>query len=269
MINTHKHLKGVWYLLLAATFFSFLSLQGCRAAGGNPTLETLRNLKIGISKEQLETMLGTKGTHQFTVQEGSNCYLCLSFSFEKPYISYYFLLRNGCLQSMMPRPPPEMERIPYKNTFREVQRPLDVEKRVRLIIHEKGLSGMELVESVRKALPEGTSSLNVLPAFIVTAPLWLMAAKDIKNDYDRNKELAERFDPLKLDVGLSNAQVQMALGNPIKVIGSGDRTVCLYGSDEPLRVSPVCRFSWVAVTFEGGKVTRIFSNDLFDRRLLR
>ena len=79
--------------------------------------------------------------------------------------------------------------------------------------------------------PKQRDSLNVLTAFILTAPLWVRASEDIKNDYARNKELADRFDPYKVDIGMTPDVVESRLGKPSRIVRAHDDTILVFGSE--------------------------------------
>jgi hypothetical protein len=63
-------------------------------------------------------------------------------------------------------------------------------------------------------------------------------------------------------LGDSREAVDAALGQPLRTSEAGGRTICVYGSTEPLpMVNPAYLFSPIDVHFEYGRAVAVFGND--------
>ena len=229
-------------------------------------IDLLSRLKPGLTQGEVETFFGGKGCYQFTALIGTNKVCCISFLFGRSYVSYYFVFENGLLTKVVPSPPIDEEIVARGNKQVSVQKHVDSEARLTLVLNLSDLSGQQLVNSIKAKLPKENESVSVVPAFILTAPLWILASTDIKKDYSRNNELAERFNPYKIDVGMPLDIVESRLGAPARTVQRQGETILVFGSDEPLRVNPIYRFSWIAVVVQNSKTVRVFGSDFFDKR---
>ncbi len=232
------------------------------------SLSAFSNMRRGISVNEVQQLLKSPGEHQFTALHENLEYLCRYFLFDEPRVSFYLIFTNNHLKAVVDRPKTEFDRVPYKGSFREIPKPVDSENQMQSVLTANDLSKTEIEDRMRNAIPKGKESLNILPAFIILAPLFALKAGEINQDYRRNKQFAEKFDPLKVKLGSSPKDLEAVFGTPFrtKEISPGE-WVQIYGSDVPLRINPSARFSWVSAVFENGKVTRVFSHLLFDKRL--
>lgn len=221
------------------------------------------NLHRGISIDEVEEGFHSKGRHQFSAILPEGIYHCISYSFEKPYIYYYFLYKETNLEKIVTPPSPEVELIPYKNVSREVKKAIDPEKRIDKVLNSESLTAEDLLISLRKELSMRKESFNILPAFLLTSEYFEQAAEDIRSDYKRNEFLARKFDPGKINLGDGKQTVLSVYGSPLNISKTEQNSQEIYrfGSNEPLRINPAYRFSNIAVVFKDDHVTRIFSND--------
>lgn len=270
MLNYLKSIPACRFALLAVLVGI---LSACSAEKSPPesavSLGAFLELKRGTSLEEVRSELKMPGKHQFSVFVSEADCLCLYFLFDEPRVGFYLIFTNGHLKAVVDPPKLEFERVPYKNSFREIPKPVDSEKVMRTVLESADLSREEIELLIRQAVPKGKESLNVLPAFLIASALSKDRSAEIKADYQTNEELAKKFDPMKLKVGAQTGDVEKEFGKPYRVINQpGERVIHVYGSPVYLRVKPGDHFSWVTVYFENGKAVQILSDYFFDKRLL-
>jgi outer membrane protein assembly factor BamE (lipoprotein component of BamABCDE complex) len=224
-------------------------------------------IQQGISKDRLIEILGSDGKPQFTVKTNSHIYFCVSYSFEKPFIRYYFLFEDETLRSILEPPAFEVETVPYKGAKLEIRKPVNPEERMNSVLNASSLTVEEFKKSLTQKLSVKSENSNVLPAFIITAPLLgarrIIDSPELNKDYEKNDELTKRFDSRKIGLGSSKEQVQSAFGKPQKTVSYFGKEAEVFNAKPPAKVLREDRFSPVLVVFEKDKVIRIFSNDFF------
>ena len=272
MIASFLAANGTVFRMLLG--ISTLILSACSAERPPPegavNLNTLLALERGTSLDNVCSALRMSGKHECSALIDKTRYLFIYFAFEQPHVGFYLIFTNEHLKAVVDPPKPEFEKVPYKDTVREIPKPVDPEKRIKIVLDSADLSQEEVKLRIRQAMPKSASSLNMLPAFLIASPLFLARSGEIEGDYRTNAELAKKFDPVKLAVGAELGDVERAFGKPYRVIrDSEERVVQVYGSPVSLRINPSYRFSWVTVVLENGKVVRILSNHFFDQRLLQ
>ena len=260
-------------LVLAAAFCGCDRNPSPADASSKAVMEVKRsdlaNLRKGLEREQVHKLLGSSGTHQFTARLDDGDYECVSYSFEKSFMRYYFVFKDGSLDRIIKSPPFEVEEKPYLGVSREVKKPVQQEKRLREVFAEESLFGERLVAALERELSElsgSTRSFNVLPAFLLASKEFTQAEDKIGAAYRRNAALAAKFDPARVKLGDREDDLRPIYGTPLSVMEdyAGKTRTYRFGSNEPLRVNPAHRFSGVVVVVENGIVVRIFSHDFFD-----
>lgn len=259
--------------LIACAGACVLALSAAGAPKASPgnrvAVESFLKLGRGTSLENVRAVLKMPGKHEFSVLVDQVEYLCLSFDFEEPRVRFYLVFTNKHLKAVADPVKAEYDRVPYERAFREVEKPFEPEQRVQSVLSSQHLNRQQLEQRILATALRGSKSWNVLPAFIITAPLFAARAGQIEADYRKNAEFARKYDPLKIRLGTSLADVSEAFGKPYRIIKkSTEEVVHVYGDPMPLRVNPKDRFSWVAVVIENGKAVRVFSNQFLDKRLL-
>ena len=111
--------------------------------------------------------------------------------------------------------------------------------------------------------------LAIAPVFAAMTPIWAPIAAELSA---RNASFARQYDPFKVRLGMSAEQVDRIYSPPhtTVLVPDSDREIRVYGKPcEQLEFSlhEEQLFSWVSVTLEAGQVTRVFTNDFFDKRL--
>ncbi len=234
-------------------------------AGGAPQIQeaNILSLREGITRNEVETILGGPGHYQFSARMATNDYFCVSYSFEKPYVYYYFLFRSNSLVKILPPPAFDVELELYDDFFREIQKPCNAEKRIETVLLGNKLSPGELVGSLRASLSKNSETFSVLPALIITAPLFAIKSEARRLNYEKNASLTKYFDPAKTKLGDTEDSLISKYGQPLTLITGGATHTYQFGSNERLTVNPAHRFSGVAVVAENGLVTRVFCHDFF------
>ena len=115
------------------------------------------------------------------------------------------------------------------------------------------------LEKAIKAQPEAPSQTDpgLTAVGIVLGPA-LMAAQ--KKALKRNAELRDQFNAARLEIGMTESQVEAVLGaKPIQVGEVEAGPYKIYGSNEMLDVQAYHHFSNVLILFRDGKVSGIYS----------
>jgi len=230
-------------------------------------------LKKGITKEQVEEILGTNAQHEFTAILEGDRFHCISYSFVKYYINYFFTFKNEKLFSIIEYPPFEYDLVPYIGTSKQqVRKPWTPEERIKKVLESENLLGEAFVQSLEKSVSKYKKtpvSYNQLPALVMIAPLILMDTPNRRKEAELNAQLIEKYDPDKIDIGMTDQEVNDALGEPhhSRALSPG-KVLHVYGEEASLRkLAQENWFSWIAVVFEDGRVTRIFSHSFFHKEL--
>lgn len=233
------------------------------------TVEALADLPRGITLDELQGIMATPPRHQFTARIDGGERLAVSYAFGETWARLYFVFRNGKLEKIVEPPPSEYKQVPYKGGILELKRPVDAEKRLEVVLAAPDLAGAQPAAAIRGKLPKRSRPpINVLPPFEPVPPVPAAARPRIVKNYQRNLELARRFDPFKLKLGMTPAAVDREFGEPLRLEGDGGpQPSRVYDSDEEVSVNPEYAFSPVAVVFEKDAATRIFSNDFVDQKV--
>jgi len=235
----------------------------------------LTNLARGISLEGLISETGISPLHQFMARIGTNDFSCVRMSFERPRGSFYFLFRNGQLTTIQDLPRVDFETRTYNGKPWRVPKPVDPEVRMIAVIQAQDLSPVEIVERLQQwtraeaVASKGKEPLNILPAFILTAPLFLAKAPSRLSGETEAARLTEKFDPFKIKLGMTADEVRSIVDDPILTVKTNSNCeLRVYGSELPASLSVHIPPVWVSVMFCDNEVTSVFSHDFFDKRLL-
>jgi len=247
-----------------------LALVLCAGArGAEISLDRLSVLTNGLPMSDVEAVLGTNWQHQFTARTGTNVYLCVSYHFQYPFIYYYFLFRDTQLSKICLPPTFDTEVVERNGMRVEVRKPLDPELRVSTVINAEGITTQELRSGIHERLQKKIAGENagILPAIILTSPLLvpskLIERPEVKREYQRNQELAEHFDPMKMKPGKLLKEARDVYGREVlsKQL-SAEKSVFCWGGDERLpKVKPEHRYSPVCALVESNQIQQIYSHD--------
>lgn len=278
--------------------FLSIAFVGCQTSGVARD-KSIEDLDPQISRAGLEEFFGYQGRFQFLAEVDGHTYECVSFPFVEEYNYYHFVFRDDALNGIHNAYEfREYETEPFRGARREVEKTWEDEERLNKIIRadDIGIDGLATrLETFRKENEgaKGRGSLNLWP--IAIASVAFLPAAAVGNVKRNNKEQSwlSDFDPRKIALGMSEEQVQRLMGNPTFRIEVFDQLTLAFGPDETLliraaqeeiRLEEAARFwsrpkdrilldhdkvhLWVAVVIEDGKVTRIFSDELFNYRVL-
>ena len=240
-----------------------------------------KNLSLGMSQAEISLPFKGPGTHQFSAQQGSNVFRCVSYSFGEYSIKYYFLFKNDQMISLLdvqpffadafetkPNPNPK-----YPNTKISVRKPWQAEDFMTAILQATTMSPEALSEQIKMRLEKaksGKASYNVLPAFVILAPL---IVPDMISRNKKHEAWLSEYDPFKIVIGAKRSNVEAVYGKPLFIVqhSGTNRATHAYGPSEILwrdktrvYLGPLNKRFWIAVVYENDVAVRIFSNDLFN-----
>jgi len=198
--------------------------------------------------------------------------MCVKLSFERPRGRLYFLFRNGKLASIQQPPKAEFVMATYRGKPWEKSKPIHPEEQMYKVIQGKDLSPGEIVDQIEEwsknetLASRGKEPMNILPIVIATAPLF--EPKIVRAESEA-ASLAEKFDPFKIKLGMTTNETQAVFGEPeLRIAGLTNRVEHVYGSKLSPFAPGITPSVWVSVIFQDGEVTRVFSHDFFDKRLV-
>jgi hypothetical protein len=248
-------------------------------AGGSETnlsrlsIQVLANLPREISLAQLSVAIGIKPRHQFTARVGTADVVCVSVTLERPKASLYFVFGNDKLEAIQEPPKFEFEVRTYEGKPWQVPKPVESEGRMRKVLQGEHLSPRDIEERVNRWLAaEAAASnrrepLNILPAFVIVAPLLRSQAPASLRSEREAQRLARMYDPFQIKLGMTADEVQAVFGKPATRAADSNSTVHVYGAALPRNISIEFPPIWLSVVFCDGKAVRVFSHDFFDKRL--
>lgn len=248
-------------LLAVFALLVICATASAQVDGKKVPVDSLLHLERGLSQQKVEEIFGTPAHHQFSVRVDGQLIRCVRVAFESRG-SYYFVFTNNTLAKICEPPRVEYKRLPYKNTWREIPVYDDPERRMKTVLEAADLTEPALAESLKKRIPPPKSgSMNVLPAFIIAAPFWAATASSRAAQRAETEELAKKYDPLKVKLGMSIEQVETMFGEPhVKETLEAQRETRYYGSAK----LGADHLLWISVVFESGQAVRVFTGSFFD-----
>jgi hypothetical protein len=204
-------------LKIGLLFAVFLSLSACQSANSgsvekeNP--EILLTFQRGDSPEGVKSRLG-RGLHEFTSINRRETNVCVSYHFQKYGLSYFLLFHNSKLAKILlpPRFSHEMNEAErdYTSTWDSYD-PID---RMRTVIESRDLNEENVKASIRNRY-RSKGMDNALPGWIIAqtiaAPFTI--SKRLRKA-DEIAELAAKYDPFRISLGMTAIDVEQRLGNP-------------------------------------------------------
>ncbi len=239
------------------------------------------DLRPGVTRRETIDLLGTAGRHLFTYQKDGSTYLLTTYFIRnrpetESGIAFYGLFKDDSLLRILRSLPKSLESYPYRGTT--ASRPktwrVEDESRIDEILSLPGQSRREIGAVIDRYSQPRPKSGPQIPLFIFEPLMTLTGYKArIKRGFERNLELLRQFDGLRIELGMSIAEVNALLGKPAhnEAITSGLSISIfakkLYGDapDERLEISPFYRFSPVAVVFDDGRAARVYSKGFISR----
>jgi len=183
--------------------------------------------------------------------------------------------RNQGFEKIL-EPPPfdvserEITEGQYKGSKVRTRTPFEPEDRLKKVISLNGLNAMELSQSITNRLSGDEDVWSVLPALTIASPLYATGSASRKNEIDRNSEIARKYDPLQIALGVSTNNFTGGFKYPYAISSSGEHgMIYIFGEEVSQRVPKILRASWVAIAIEREVVIRVYSNDFFNDRWKR
>jgi hypothetical protein len=247
-------------------------------------LEQFVQLRAGMKRADVETLLAKHGEHQFTYKnEQGEVWTCFQYAVaQQPrYASsaYNLLYKEGLLHAIMDSMDdwnhrkelgPKLDEIsdPVKRTERYIQETLRI----------KAVRGKEIADKMQELKkyiideekehkardernPPDPGLTFVITAFRLLTPF---QQAELKRAYKTNAEYLAKFDGGKVNIGMTEAQVENAFGKPLaneKL--SNSEHVAIYGPSDIKAIEGVQAYlacGPVAVLFHDGAAMRVMSN---------
>lgn len=235
--------------------------------------------------EEVQKRLVVKLQHEFTATIESNQFLCVRLDDPNNSAFFYLLFRNGGLNGILDERKPVFERKTFRGKPASVPKPVDSEEEMAAVLKQAFLTPMEIKQDMEaraaaaEAAKAGQEPGNLLPAVIVTSPFFAAKAPAVAKARKEAARLIEKYDPFKIRIGMSLAEVESLFGEPRYSRREADQVMEVYGAKLPPDATlPVATKEppptevdsvYVAVVFQDGKVIRVFSHHFFDKRLLK
>jgi len=262
---------------LVLTFVCLTLLSGC---GSQDTLrftslDSLTSLQRGLSLDQVQHRLHSHGYAEFLIESEAQAYRSVLFWYAKDQAGKEYrgifrcLFCNGRLARVVGEipennwlpvaPAASDQNLVGPNAFARALKKLTV----------LDMSGSELKKCVVQweAVPPARGCGDWGKLMFV---LWPVIIPEEIEDSLRRDSLLSRFDPLKIDIGMTPEQVGRLFGKSAqKTLYAGNQWAELYGegidrSNKTLRYDSE---SWVAVVFRNNRVIGVFKDPFLDEFL--
>ncbi len=231
------------------------------------------NLQAGIERKKFQTEMSGAEHHQFSALINGDEYRCYSVSFGYfPGTEYYFVFENEILISMMQ----SAQFFEWEETeHRSAQASWIAEERMQNILDANSFTVGEFKDDLNKELTRHADRKRNRKISNVW-PLIPLLAIDSLRAQSRRKNWSKKYDPELVELSASGSIADSIYGDPVFVIPAAEFETRVYGPAQTLetfrgrlRLSPTMkRFFWVAVRIEDGRIVRVFSNNLFNQRVL-
>src|SRR3954464_10857030 len=90
-------------------------ISSCSRGSDGDGSHAIRALPRSIPLARVEAALGTEHRLQFHEHLEGADYLCISYSFSKPYVKLYFLFQDGILVKVSEPPPFAYQVVPFES----------------------------------------------------------------------------------------------------------------------------------------------------------
>ena len=177
---------------------------------------------------------------------------------------FHAIFVDDVLLKLVGRLPYEMEDVPYQGTTWQRIKPVTVGDRTWLVraLDAPQVSVEELIAEARAmasvAVPDQTD-IGLTIAWLLLRPSLGIRPPSI-DDYRRNIELRDQFNALRLDIGMTAAEVEGVFNaKPLEVGNLGGSSFSIFGSRESFTLDYWLHFPNVLVVFTNGKVSAVHS----------
>lgn len=228
----------------------------------------LASLQHGLTQQQVEEQLQSRGYHQFTAAFSNGVARCLSYYRNDVYGHYYLVFTNDHLARVCQPPPFDMRKEPYRGTWANYRVLGDPETRLAAVLRAEDMIGPRLTAALKPQTPPKRSVDPGLTAAFLLAQKSAGAAS--KSERERKYHaLVSQYDPFGVAIGAALPSVEGRLGKPhvTEPLVSG-REIRYYGNIE-FGLSASRELMWLAVVYEDGKVVRVYSHDFVDHDKIR
>lgn len=217
-----------------------------------------------MNEEQVVTLLGKRGKHQFTAQLDSLVVRCVEYRQMEVFGRYYLVFINGYLSSVCHPVPLRKCMEQYGDAWSVSSIFEDPELHMQRILAAPNLLGTSLLEELDAPLAKselpGDPGLTVVAAITrVISPLFSNPFLE-KRRCQEWRKLLERYDPFAVSLGASSKTVKEQLGlfcfseempQGHELRGYGSKKHALPGSER--------EFVWMGVVYENDKAIRVYS----------
>jgi hypothetical protein len=233
-------------------------------------IDRLKAVARGMTVQEVEGVLGPEHRLQFHAMVASADVLCLSYAFCTPYDLLYFVFKDGTLARIAEPPPFAYQDIDYtgdrpewKGTTLSIRVAVDPWQRMGRVLAAPDLSGQAAVASISRRCPQDHAAMAIIPACIIAAPLLPFSLAGRANEYRINRGTQRRYDPQRIVLASTIAEVLELFGAPLKSGEVNGLLVDTFGIDNHLSLidpSDVAPFFDV-VYDKFGKVRDVFCDD--------
>ena len=219
--------------------------------------------------EDVKQIIGHIGGHEFTINvENENCQLTRFWLSEGSGMLAYVLFKNDEVNKMffsrdlwnytknLPRASSSSNL--YHSNDRMVEAVMKLPGRSAESVSRR-LSTVRERSSARRE-----STQSQIPPQIASELVKRMSPK-IADDWRRNRELADKYDGNKIDLGNTLHEVESLYGSALAQNADGKSHIRIYGASEKLAVQNLYKYSFVAVVYESDMVRQVYSNTFFKR----
>lgn len=247
-------------------------------------LEKFVQLRGGMKLAEVEKLLAKRGEHQFTYRDREGAvwqYFQYTVAHEPRYASsgYNLLYKNGLLYAIVDYMDDWNHRKEHGPKLDEISEPVKrTERYIQETLRIKAVRGNEIAESMgvfkkhilneeqeskarKKRNPPDLGLTVVISAYRLLTPI---QQAELKRAYKTNAEYLTKFDSGKVDLGMTEAQVENAIGKPLAIEKRSDSEhVAIYGPSDRKAIEGVLEYlacGPVVVLFHDGAAVRVMSN---------
>jgi hypothetical protein len=246
-----------------------LLVTACRSTS---PAELILGLEPGLDRAEVERRLGQPSRHQVTAEVDGIEVVVTTHAVE-PWLPLCFVYQNAALLKIT-GVPAMVDMDASKGKDISWLAPEEPETRLQHLLAMPALSHHDIerriaFERASNAYAEKYREPSALwAAVVIPAPLGVVALPRTMHENAHDNELARRFDPFKVRLGMTTDEVDAIYGMPRVVHSSSEQEVRIYGGPVDRNIVVYPASSYVTVHFDDGRVIRVFSHEFFDWSLL-
>jgi hypothetical protein len=159
----------------------------------------------------------------------------------------------------------EMQLIEHNGSTRSEYKPIKLGDFHRLL-HAAESQGVTIEDLEKEFRAEGRAPCPIDPgltiAYLLLRATVLHNVAATQEDYERNTSLRDRFNASRIDLGMTESQVETIFrAKPIRTDAWERGTFSIYGNRESFKISASLHYSNVIVLYEYGKVCGVYSGE--------